>query len=279
MSLERPIQLADAALCRLGLRGFLALFGLALALLLCAGTGPWSPWALDRTDSLVASGHSQSALVWCDWVGRLSPWVRTRDEARYRSALLRTSLLGDHQGAVGTLRALLRREDLPSAERKRALILLADLLRSRIEAPKRAARRFHQLAALVAGTPEEASWLLEEARALEGAGQTAKAQHLRSQVAERGGPQAIEAQLDLGRVRLGQGNPARAYNDYQAALELAVEPGQRRLARLGMAMALDELGQTSLAVAELDEAAPAGDAAIDITRQRVLRRAGEQNQP
>jgi len=157
-----------------------------------------------------------------------------------------------------------------------ALTLLAQTLESQGQ-HLRAARRYEQIARL---TPESTPWLQSASLAWERVGRTDRALLRQAQVAIGGSDQVAEARLAMGRLSLGQGRTDRAYAHYAAALRADPTHEQARLARLGMAMALDAMGRFDLAIAELDEAAHGHDhdhdRAIGITRERVARRAIEE---
>jgi len=243
----------------------------AAALLVGVGIGPWSPLALDRVDRALTQGQPEAALRVCQRIARFSPFPGRRDEARYRAALILASRDGRAGEALVLLRGLLR--DGPRGEtlQGETLALTARVLESAGQL-ERAARRYEERAAL---GPESGPWLLSAASAWERAGRERKALLILGHVAATGGPEKARAELAMGRIFLGTGDPAGAYAHYSAVLALGPGPDELRLARLGQALALDALGQAEQAVAALDEADPDHDPAIGITRERVARRAEE----
>ncbi|MFH1464864.1 MAG: hypothetical protein ABIO70_10810 [Pseudomonadota bacterium] len=243
----------------------------AATVLFGVGLGPLSPLALDRADRALAQGHTEASLRTCRRIARFSPFPGLRDEARYRAALLLASQGGERGEALVLLRDLLRDAPHDAALRGDALALLASVLEG-LGQEERAARRYEQRAAL---GPDPAPWLLSAASAWERGGNERLALLRLARVATSGAPEAARARLAMGRIFLGEGEPARAYAHYTAALALQPGPDEARLARLGKALALDALGQAEQAVAELDGADPANDPAIGITRERVARRAEE----
>lgn len=248
--------------------------GAVLACLLAtAGVGPWSPTALDRVDAALLRGDTQGALASCDRVARFGLTDTLRDRAAYRCALLLSAQPVQQDAVAKRLRRLLRSGVGDPLVKGLSLALLAQTLESQGH-HLRAARRYDQLAR-VAPAPEP--WLEASARAWERVGRTDRALLRQAQVATDGTGRRAEALLAMGRLSLGQGRTDRAYAHYAAALEAQPSQEQRRLARLGMAMALDAMGRFDLALAELDEAAPHGDRAIGIARDRVARRAVEEH--
>lgn len=246
----------------------------ALVLMAALLAGPWSPLALDRVDRAVVAGDGLHARARAERVIRWGLTPGIRNGARYRAALAETTLLGEHAAAVAHLEALLERARPRHPLRAQALQLLAGTLDLHQGDPAGAAARYQELADLGA---DREHWLLVAAEAWERAGDVNRAQVLRGRVATGGGSLAAAAWLAMGRTRLGMGDPARAYDHYLQATEIPGPPEDARLARLGMAMALDALGDVGLAVAELDEASEEGgaDPVLEITRERLIRRAGE----
>jgi len=251
---------------------------LLLGLLVTGLAGPWSPFALDRVDLALAQGDVTGAVSGCDRVARLGLLPRLRARALYRSALLRTTELQQHERAVGDLKLLLRSRGADPALRERAKLLLAEILAGPVAQPSRAARHYQRLAHAAVSAEEAAGYWLTAARAWEQAGDAQRASLCYAFVATNNGARAPEGWLALGRIRLGQGQLAPAYDHYSRALQQAGSPEERRLARLGLALALDAMGRVDQALAELDEAGQ-DDQPLHITRERVRRRAEGQGTP
>ncbi len=250
----------------------LALGVVLVCLLLTVGLGPFTPLELDRAEASLARGEIEPALRSCDLSARWAlrePW---RQRARYRAAAIRAHQLEQPALAVSELRSLLRRGVVEPQLETLSLILLAESLERRGRY-RLAAERYEQLARTA---PRPAPWLEAAALAWERAGRPDRALLRQAAVPLLEPEMSDHALLAMGRVALGLGRADKAYAYYAEALEADSHLDHARLARLGMAMALEAMGQVEQALAELDEAAPEGDAAIGIARSRVQRRAEEE---
>jgi len=236
--------------------------------LLVLGLGPFTPLAHDRAEHALLREGPQAAV---DAYGDAARWGllrRWRAGARYRAANLQARGMDEPGLAISTLRTTLRHgADDPRIEAL-TLALLAECLEARGR-HRPAALRWEQLARLDSD-PSEA--LLAAARAWERARRPDRALLRLAEAGLRCPEQRAEALLSMGRVGLGMGRTDKAYAWYAQALDAQPNPEQANLARLGMAMALDDMGQHEQALAELDEA-HGEDRAIDIARARLQRRA------
>ncbi len=254
-----------------GPRAIVIAGALGVCLLLGLGLGPFTPLALDRAERALLQDGPAAALEGCeqlgDW-GLLGSW---RARADYRAATLYARQLDQPGLAVHRLRALLRQGHGDPALEILALQLLAESLEARGK-PRVAAHRYEQLARRA---EDPTPWLLAAARTWEQAGRQDRALLRHAELTVRSSGRSAQAYLAMGRISLGLGRTDKGYGYYAATLEASPTLEQARLARLGMAMALDDMGRFEQALAELDEAAPGRDAAIDIARDRLLRRAAE----
>lgn len=239
---------------------------------LAAGLGPTSPLALDRAEQSLANGQVERALLTCERTARWAPLPSWRAQARYRAATIRARSMDQPAQAVRELRALLDDGQADARTEALALQLLAQSLEARGRY-RQAAERYEQLARIA---PQPASWLQAAALAWERAGRSDRALLRHAEAPLRDPGLTIEASLAMGRIALGRGRTDKAYAAYAGALQAAPSQEQARLARLGMAMALDAMGRFEQALAELDEADPDSDRAIGIARERVQRRAAEE---
>ncbi len=268
-------RLLAALRSRLGLRGLAAL-GLAIALPVTVGFSPWSPFALDRAHARLAAGDEEGAARVCGRVARFGAtgWIRRR--ARYELALLQATHLDRPREALATLGDLM--EDLGPGDplEADALSLLAEVLPRATERQDLAAQSWEAAARRTTDPARRDDLLLAAANAWESAGDARQARLTRGRVATAGGEAAAQGWLAIGRTWLGDGKPERAYEAYRHGLEAARTDADTRLARLGMALALDEMGSADEAAAELEMAQEEDgrDPALEVTRERVLRRAG-----
>ncbi|MBN1335984.1 MAG: tetratricopeptide repeat protein [Deltaproteobacteria bacterium] len=261
---------------RLGSRGLLAL-GLVVALLpVPVGFGPWSPFALDRVHSRLAAGDVRGAAEVCERVTRFGSTPGIRRRARYELALLQATNLGRPQEALDTLHSLLGHLPPGHPLESDALKLLAETLPRATDRQDLAAQSWEMAARRVADPDRRDPLLLAAANAWEDAGEASRARLVRGRVATGGGTAEARAWLAIGRTWLGDGQPARAYEAYRQGLDRSASDADARMARLGMALALDELGSADEAAAELEVAQQEEglDAALEVTRKRVMRRAG-----
>jgi tetratricopeptide (TPR) repeat protein len=254
-----------------GPRAIVALGTLAVCLLLTAGLGPFTPLTVDRAEHALARGDLTAAIAHCERAARWGLLPRWRALAHYRLATLHARYDGKPGMAVAELRAVLREDAGDPGLEGLALQLLAEVHEAQGN-HRRAAERYEQLAR---GAPQPAPWLHAAALAWERAGRPDRALLRQAAVPLHDPDQSAQARLAMGRISLGVGRADKAYACYAAARDEASSDEQTRLARLGMAMALDAMGQSEQALAELDEAEPDHDLAIGIARDRVHRRAAE----
>jgi tetratricopeptide (TPR) repeat protein len=250
--------------------------GLALALPVVAGLGPWSPFALDRVHARLAAGDVAGAATACEGVARLGLTPGIRRRARYEQALLQATTLDRPQEALAGLSDLVGRLPPGDPLEADALALLAEVLPRATERQDLAAESWEAAAQRATDPARRDDLMLAAADAWELAGDTRRARLGRGRVAAAGTPASAQAWLAIGRTWLGDGQPQRAYEAYRRALEHAATDADARLARLGLALALDEMGSADEAAAELEVAQEedGSDPALEVTRERVLRRAG-----
>ena len=250
--------------------------GALLALLVATGgfvaSGPWSPTALGQVRSEVAEGDITAALHTCRQVARYNPLPSLRQEARFQSAVLSTTIVGDHRAAARDLWWVIQRAPEGAALRRQAMELLAPTLSQELRHPAHAAVVYERLAHTWPEHQRADSWLLAAAQARESAGQDERARLLRARIVVSGGPLVAAAWLEMARTSLAQGLPSRAYDEYRRAKESSRQPEVQRLARIGTALALEDLGQMDAAVAELDEDDLPDDEALNIARERLIKR-------
>ncbi len=262
-------------LVRISNRGPTAVL-VAGAVLVCAalvlGVGPFTPITLDRAEHALLQERPQIALQRCESLSRWGLLDSWRDRARYRAASIRARHMGQPGRAARSLRGLLDDGVRDPGLETLSLQLLGESLET-LGRFHRAAEAYERLARR---SEHPAAALQAAARSWEHAGHPERALLLQAQRLVLAPEHSSEALLAMGRISLGLGRADKAYDYWARTREADPSTERDRLARLGMAMALEELGRSEQALAELDEPAPSRDRAIDITRARLQRRAEEE---
>lgn len=245
-----------------------------VAIALLAGgfwLSPWSPDAVDRPAMLAGWGFPNLAVsAYADLAHGWGP-EDARAEALWRGASLAALDLGDPQRAMSMLRELVNRH--PAHPRApEAYARLATLYDLELRDPLRAAEQWSEAAKAAPEDARAGRWWLEAGLAFDRAALPDRAE-LALRTAAVYPDQAVRAWLALGRMKLVVA-PAMAYACYDTALRDGATGEDARLARLGMATALERLDQRDVALAELDSAADAGvdDASLRLRRQRLRAR-------
>ncbi len=247
------------------LAGRLALVGAAATIAAGLWWSPLSPAALDRPAAKAASGDTAGAVA--DYVAlseSIAP-AAVREDAAWRAARLAAVAPGARDDAELLLFRFL--EAWPdSVHAPAAHVQLATLAQAQADRTPEAVAHLGQALAAAPDHPDAGRWRLQAAR-------------LRLDLADRDGalaelhaatahaPQAARAWLGIGRLRI-RDDAAAAYDAYQHALDAAVSPPEARLARLGMATALEQLEGREAALAEVDEALATEGADPGLTRRR-----------
>lgn len=229
---------------------------------------PFSPAALDRPADLAASGQIEAAIAAYQDLAEGPAPDRVREAADWRAAHLAAVDTSGGPRAEGLLlhfvSAWPQSEHIAEAHARLAVLLESD--RGRLD------EAIVHLDAAREAEPDHADmgrWLLRSARLhLELDEPHAAAAAFAAATALP--PQAASAWLGLGRLRIGD-DPAAAYDAYQNALDVAQNAAEARLARLGMATALEGLEGREAALAEVDVALAeeGADAALMRRRDRL----------
>ena len=243
--------------------GILAAAALGVGLL----AAPHSPLAcsafapLDRSAPDALADRLDAADGWA------SP--ASRAEQLWRACLLAETSLGDNPRALSCVDRLLQ-EHPDSVHQYDALSLRARILER--TSPSRAAEAWAAVADLLPAHPDAGSHWLRAAdlRAQAGDQQGALAAYKR---AANHAPQAARAWLAIGRLSLSQ-DPAQAHAAFDRALHAAQRPAMVRVARLGVATALERLEGREAALAEVDEAIAESGPDVSLERRRDRLRAG-----
>jgi hypothetical protein len=244
--------------------------GLVVALV-CLWASPLSPVSLDNSALQAASGSPADAVE--AYLDQSQGWGtdQNKGEALWRAAVLSQVELTDPAQAGRIIEDLITR--FPGHIRvAEAHARMAWIHSVHHRDPVQAGIRWVAAAAVNPRHPQAGRWMLDAGLAFADAGDTGRAMLALAQAATRP-DQVVAARLAQGRMRLSA-DPAQAYVDYDAAFRAGATGEDRRLARLGMATALEHLDRREQALAELEEAAEEGmsDAALRRRRQRLRAR-------
>ena len=225
--------------------------GLAALLLAVAVAGPWSPLTVRRAEAAVAAGDPDSARALYVQTARWALTDTVRAEALWNAAQISAVELGEPQRAVRLLRQLteLETEGVRAAV---ALARLAEINDRDLRRPLRAAPAWESAAHAMPSHPRAGEWLLAAADAWSRADREPRAHAALRQVRDHYPEQAADAELRIAEDLL-VADAARAYELYQDVANEGSET-QVALARFGLSVALERLGDTDAALVELEEA-------------------------
>ena len=231
---------------------------------------PLSPIWMDSGAVKAGSGHSRAAmqvyLHQADW----GPSSR-RGESLWRAAVLADVNLNEPGRSMALLERLI--EELPEHARVAdAHARVAQIHRLHHQDLIRAATRWVAAASVAPDHPQAGRWMLDAGMVFAEAGDLGRAYSSFDSAASRP-DQVVAARLAQGRLHLRDA-PAKAYSDYDAAYRAGASDKEKRLARLGMATALEYLDRREQALAELEDAREDGvtDAALERRRGRLWAR-------
>lgn len=233
----------------------------ALALL-----GPWSPLAVERAADKARAGDAEAALGDYRDISNLNPWAQHRAAALYDGAMLASAEVGRERLASHMLKRFTQ-EHPGHPLQAEATARLASLWVQ--DVPLRAAKHWTQAAELSPEHPQAAEWRLESARALESAGVSRQAWSTLEQLSQDHPDYAPQAGLAMARLRLQAGDAEAAQELYARVLAEPAQGELHAIARLGLSMALEDLGQHQAAVAELEAL---NDPSVELRRERVRER-------
>ena len=244
--------------------------GMVVALV-CLWASPLSPVSLDNSALQAASGSPTDAVE--AYLAQADGWGpdHQKGEALWRAAVLTQVELTNPAQAGRIIEDLITR--YPEHPRvAEAHARMAWIHSVHLQDPVQAGTRWVAAASVDPRHPEAGRWMLDAGLAFAEAGDTGRAMLALAQAATRP-DQSVAARLAQGRMRLAT-DPAQAYVDYDAAFRAGATGEDKRLARLGMATALEQLDRREQALAELEEAAEEGmsDAALRRRRARLQAR-------
>jgi hypothetical protein len=237
----------------------------------CLWASPLSPVSLDNSALQAASGSPAVAVD--TYLEKADGWGTSlqKGEALWRAAELAHVELSDPTLATSIIEDLIVRfPKHPRVADAHARVAWIHSVHN--QDPVRAGTRWIAAAAVAPSHPDAGRWMLDAGLAFAAAGDSGRAMIALAKAANRP-DQAVAARLAQGRMRLAT-DPAQAYVDYDAAFRAGATGEDRRLARLGMATALEHLDRREQALAELDEAVEEGmsDAALRRRRKRLQAR-------
>jgi len=229
----------------------LPLVGLPLLVVLFAAT-PASPWALHRADARLGAGDLTGAVDAYQSVARWSAWPGQAREATWRAANLAASGAGEPLQARRLYRTFLKSwpDDPRIAQTRLSLARLEWLDFGR---PDRAARQYTWAVRESPDAPEAADWLQRAGDAWLRADRPKQARAAWKRLIAEHPDAAPGAHLSLSRLDLVEGEVERAYDHFQSAAVQRSRGPESTLARLGMSLCLEQLGDLEAALAELDE--------------------------
>ena len=198
-------------------------------------------------------GCMESAVSAYDAVAEHSLLVSQQRAALKRSALLHDVALKDSVGAL-TRWSRLAKMSVDDASRAHAWSRVGELYARSGESASRSAIAFEKAAA-VSQQDEDAvnHWMAASEQWLL-ASNSRKASKIWMQIAEDYSSHRTEAYVALGQWHLSQGRSEQAFTWFERSVETAVTDDQRGLAKIGVAICLERLGNLDEAIAELDEA-------------------------
>lgn len=234
--------------------GWRALTGasMALAAPLLLGSvvlGPQAPGALARADSLVLAGDIDQALVSYTEIEQ-GAWDADRAATAALHAGSAAALAGRDQVAIVHLETFLAR--WPSdARAPQVRLQLAALLAE--QDPKGAAEVLVAAADAAPDSAQAHAHVLQAAELMEQASETTAAWSLYQRVHRTWPEQGDTARLAMARMRLEVGDAAAAQEIYEELLRGSASEQVLEIARLGLSIAQEDLGDFDAVLADLHE--------------------------
>jgi tetratricopeptide (TPR) repeat protein len=227
------------------------LLGLPILVLIFVAT-PMSPWALHRADALLATGDLTAAVASYQTVARWSVWPGQSREATWRAASLAGHGAGEPLQARRLYRTFLKAwpEDPRIAQ---ARIALARIEWLDFGQPARAARQYTWAVRAAPSSPQAVDWLQRAGDAWLVAERPDQAKATWRRLIAEHPKDAAGAHLALARLAMNDGETEQAFGHFQAVAVSGNRGPELTLARLGMSLCLEQLGDLEAAVAELDE--------------------------
>jgi tetratricopeptide (TPR) repeat protein len=229
------------------LRGVVGVVGTVAAAAFLWSTA-WSPGALAGPGRLLLQGKAEAAK---DAYVSLAAGIgsdETRAEAQWRGALLSATDLDQPLVAIEMLQELIRQHP-GSARAIEANAEMARLYRDRLDQPGKAAPLYQKAAEIAPEDTRAGTWWLEAGRTYDHAGENDLAVAALEQAA-RYEDTAAAAHLALGPIVL-ESDSTKSVAHYEQAIALAPDETLRRVARLGLAAALEHDKKYDEALAQL----------------------------
>ncbi len=244
-------------------RGVFGVIGTAAAIGMLWQTA-WAPGALAGPGRLLLEGDAAGAKqAYVSLAAGLGS-DETRAEALWRGALLTATDLEEPLSAIQMLEDLV--EQHPGSPRAiEARAEMARVYRDQLDQPGRAGPLWSNAAELAPEHPSAGTWLLESGKAYEDAGQASEA-IAALELATRYDASRAGAHLALGSILL-TADPDASVAHYTSAIDTAPDETLRRVARLGLATALEHQNEYEAALAQLALVKP--DAIVAHRRERL----------
>jgi tetratricopeptide (TPR) repeat protein len=244
-------------------RGVLGVIGTAAALGMLWQTA-WAPGALAGPGRLLLQGDAEGAKQAYVSLATGLGSDETRAEALWRGALLTATDLNEPLGAIQMLQDLVAQHPgSPRAIEARAE--MARVHRDQLDQPGRAAPLWANAAELAPEHPSAGTWLLEAGKSYEDAGAMRDA-IATLELATRYDVSRAGAHLALGSLLLTADSDASVMH-YTSAIDTAPDETLRRVARLGLATALEHENEYEKALAQLALVQP--DAVVRHRKERL----------
>jgi tetratricopeptide (TPR) repeat protein len=243
--------------------GFVAL-GAALIVL------PSSPLALVRADFLYGLGHTESALELYDDVAE-NGLIRTqRLSALRRSAALWSIEMNAPMESSKRWEALAK-QSTNSIEQADAWRTVAQILSHDGRHADLAAQAYERSANLYVQDVDAAAQWMHAGTQWKRSGELERAKQIWITVTERYPLQRSDAYVALGRSSLSLGLGEQALSWFDNAVDTSHSAAQRGLAKMGVAISLERLGNLDEAIAELNGSSLPEDVQ-DVRRRKMLER-------
>ncbi len=257
--------------------GWRALLGASLAVIVpllfgSTALGPHAPGALAYADSLVLAGELDEALLRYTAIQDKS-WRQKRAATAALHAGSAATLAGQDQVAIVHLQTFLG--NWPSDPRATQVsVQLASLLAE--QDPKAAVQALVAAADVDPEHPNARKHVLHAAGLLERASENTAAWSLYQRVDRTWPEQGDTARLAMARMRLQVGDAAAAQDLYEELLASDATPEILEIARLGLSIAQEDLGDFDAVLADLNEL-DMSEAQRTQRRDRVLGRVTPQD--
>lgn len=235
---------------------------------------PASPGVMLRGNFMHGIGCMDGAVTAYDVVAEHSVFQSQRLRALRRSAVLHDVALGDDKAALVRWSRLARQLS-DSDDALAGVWSQIGVLHSRSgESPAHAAVAFEKAAKFSTQDEDSAKYWMAASDQWLLASNSRKASSIWMNLAETDSTHRSEAYVALGQWHLSQGRSEQALTWFERSVETASTDDQRGLAKIGVAICLERLGNLDEAIAELD-AADFPEDVRHVRRRKMLERSDQ----